>query len=136
MPGATFLGGGGWVQQHILYCTLLVTDRRQMGNPRRDALEYGVLIALGSSMAVAYGLLIAYTQQREPDGQRRRLPRVDLDASVDLREAWNELRDFGGGVVRGGGTRTEHQQQRRQDDGSADVAKSRDRGGGGVRPPP
>jgi hypothetical protein len=102
-----------------------------MGNPRRDALEYGVLIALTSSMALAYGLLIAYTQQREPDGQRRRLPRVDLDASVDLREAWNELRNFGGGVVRGGGGREEQQQQRRQDDGSADVAKSRDRGGGG-----
>ena len=110
-----------------------------MGNPRRDALEYGVLITLGSSMAVAYGLLIAYTQQREPDGQRRRLPRVDLDASVDLREAWNERRDFGGGVVRGGGggrTQQHQQQRRRQDDGSADVAKSRDRGGGGVRPPP
>jgi len=115
-----------------------------MGNPRRDALEYGVLITLGSSMAVAYGLLIAYTQQREPDGQRRRLPRVDLDASVDLREAWNELRDFGGGVVRGGGgggggrTQHQHQQQqrRRQDDGSVDVAKSRDRGGGGDIPPP
>jgi hypothetical protein len=105
-----------------------------MGNPRRDALEYGVLIALTSSMAVAYGLLIAYTQQREPDGQRRRLPRVDLDASVDLREAWDELRNFGGGVVRGVGGRRE--QQQRRDDRSADVALSRGHGGGEDRPPP
>ncbi|KAL3783279.1 hypothetical protein ACHAW5_010271 [Stephanodiscus triporus] len=91
-----------------------------MGNPRRDAFEYGVLIALTSSMAVAYGLLIAYTQQRTPDGQRRRLPRVDLDASVDLGEAWDELRKFGGGVLWGGGGRREQQ----KDDGSADEAKS------------
>ncbi|KAL3817277.1 hypothetical protein ACHAXA_003198 [Cyclostephanos tholiformis] len=96
-----------------------------MGNPRRDAFEYGVLIGLTSSMAVAYGLLIAYTQQRDPDGQRRKLPRVDLDASVDLREAWDELKDFGGGIIfRGwGGGQQQH--------GVPDNAKSsRDRGGG------
>lgn len=103
-----------------------------MGNPRRDAFEYGVLIALTSSMAVAYGLLIAYTQQRTPDGQRRKLPRVDLDASVDLGEAWDELRNFGSGVLWGGGGGRRREQQK--DSGGADDAKSssRDRGD---RPP-
>ena len=75
-----------------------------MGNPRRDAFEYGVLCALGSAMAVAYGILIAYSQQRLPDGTRRKLPRVNLEESVDLGEALRELQNFvvGGGSDIGG----------------------------------
>ncbi len=83
-----------------------------MGNSRRDALKYGVLIALTSSMAMAFGLLIAYTRQHAPDGQRRRLPRVDLDASVDLGEAWDELRNFGGGMLWGKGGGQVRREQR------------------------
>jgi hypothetical protein len=104
-----------------------------MGNPRRDAIEYGVLIGLTSSMAIAYGLLIAYTQQRDADGKRRRLPRVNLDESVNLGEVWDEMRNNfgpGGGISsRGGGMGVDR-------GGSDDVAtSSRDRGGREDRPP-
>lgn len=63
-----------------------------MGNPRRDAFEYGVLVTLGSAMAAAYGFLIAYHATPGPDGARRRLPKVDLDEAVDLGGAWEEMK--------------------------------------------
>ena len=63
-----------------------------MGNPRRDAFEYGVLITLGTSMAAAYAFLIAYSSQRSPDGQRRKLPRVDLNEEVDIGKAWEDMK--------------------------------------------
>lgn len=63
-----------------------------MGNPRRDAFEYGVLITLGTSMAAAYAFLLSYSNQRNPDGSRRRLPRVDLDEEVDLGKAWEDMK--------------------------------------------
>jgi len=63
-----------------------------MGNPRRDAFEYGVLITLGTSMAAAYAFLIAYSSQRTSDGQRRKLPRVDLNDEVDIGKAWEDMK--------------------------------------------
>jgi hypothetical protein len=64
-----------------------------MGNPRRDAFEYGALMVLASSMAAAYGFLIAYSSQRNPDGTRRKLPKVNLQDEVDLRLAFEEMKD-------------------------------------------
>ncbi len=63
-----------------------------MGNPRRDALEYGVLITITASMATAYAFLLAYSSQSTPDGQRRKLPKVNLDEAVDMGKAWEEMK--------------------------------------------
>ena len=63
-----------------------------MGNPRQDAIEYGVLCTLGLAMAVAYGILITYSQQCLPDSSRQKC--VHLEASMDLGEALTELQNF------------------------------------------
>ncbi|KAL7515398.1 hypothetical protein ACHAXN_013407 [Cyclotella atomus] len=63
-----------------------------MGNPRRDAFEYGVLIVLSSSMAAVFGFMLAYSSQRNPDGTRRKIPKVNLEDEVDLRQALIELK--------------------------------------------
>ena len=63
-----------------------------MGNPRRDAFEYGVLITLTTSMAAAYALLLAYASSTPSEGQRRKIPKVELDEKVDLGKAWEELK--------------------------------------------
>ncbi|KAL3757143.1 hypothetical protein ACHAWU_002982 [Discostella pseudostelligera] len=83
-----------------------------MGNPRRDAIEYGVLLTLTASMAAAYAVLIAYSNQRTPDGQRRKLPRVELDKPVDLGAMWAEMKDFGRGTLWRGDQQQQQQQQR------------------------
>mmetsp|Transcript_8656 Transcript_8656/g.13679 ORF Transcript_8656/g.13679 Transcript_8656/m.13679 type:complete len:104 (-) Transcript_8656:1160-1471(-) len=72
-----------------------------MGHPRRDAFEYGVLITLGTGMAAAYAFLIAYSSKRAPDGTRQRLPKVDLDETVDLGKAWEEFKAGANAVRRG-----------------------------------
>ena len=97
-----------------------------MGNPRRDAIEYGVLITLTASMATAYAILIAYSNQRTPDGQRRKLPRVELDKPVDLGEMWTEIKDFGRGIMSGGDQQRQQQQQpgRQQPPGGASTTIS------------
>lgn len=43
-------------------------------------------------MAAAYAFLLSYSNQRNPDGSRRRLPRVDLDEEVDLGKAWEDMK--------------------------------------------
>jgi hypothetical protein len=63
-----------------------------MGNPRRDFFEYSALIILSGSTAAAFGFLLAYASQRNPDGTRRKLPKVNLTDEVDLRVAWDELK--------------------------------------------
>eukprot|EP00540_Astrosyne_radiata_P009030 CAMPEP_0116826146 /NCGR_PEP_ID=MMETSP0418-20121206/2366_1 /TAXON_ID=1158023 /ORGANISM="Astrosyne radiata, Strain 13vi08-1A" /LENGTH=76 /DNA_ID=CAMNT_0004454747 /DNA_START=23 /DNA_END=253 /DNA_ORIENTATION=+ len=63
-----------------------------MRNPRRDALEYGILLATTASVAVAYGVL-AYVRFNNVDPERKL--RVDLTKPVDFREAARELRELG-----------------------------------------
>jgi len=63
-----------------------------MGNPRRDAFEYGALTFLAGSMAAAYGFLLAYASQKNPDGTRRKLPKVNLEDEVDVRKAFEDLK--------------------------------------------
>ncbi|KAL7515880.1 hypothetical protein ACHAWX_000954 [Stephanocyclus meneghinianus] len=70
----------------------------EMGNPRRDAFEYGALVLLAGSMAAAYGFLIAYASQRNPDGTRRQLPKVNLEEQVDLRRAWDDMKSSVSGI--------------------------------------
>mmetsp|Transcript_2576 Transcript_2576/g.3683 ORF Transcript_2576/g.3683 Transcript_2576/m.3683 type:complete len:101 (-) Transcript_2576:407-709(-) len=63
-----------------------------MGNPRRDAFEYGVLITITSSMAAAYAFLLVYSNQTGADGKRQKIPKVNLDDSVDLSQAWEDMK--------------------------------------------
>lgn len=69
------------------------------GNPRRNAFEYGVFITLTTTMAASYAFLIAYSGQRTPEGQRRGLPRVDLDAKVDVGEMWEEMKSVSKSMI-------------------------------------
>jgi hypothetical protein len=69
------------------------------GNPRRDALEYGVLITVATSMTVMFGIF-AYIRCTEDPSNRQRL---DLNAPVNFGEAWRELQRYGrDGSDRGG----------------------------------
>eukprot|EP00584_Thalassiosira_punctigera_P024812 CAMPEP_0172556356 /NCGR_PEP_ID=MMETSP1067-20121228/65688_1 /TAXON_ID=265564 ORGANISM="Thalassiosira punctigera, Strain Tpunct2005C2" /NCGR_SAMPLE_ID=MMETSP1067 /ASSEMBLY_ACC=CAM_ASM_000444 /LENGTH=79 /DNA_ID=CAMNT_0013345149 /DNA_START=31 /DNA_END=270 /DNA_ORIENTATION=+ len=52
-------------------------------------------------MAAAYAFLIAISSQKNPDGTRRKLPKVNLDDSVDLNRAWEELKGMANSVRRG-----------------------------------
>lgn len=63
-----------------------------MGNPRRDAFEYGALTFLAGSMVAAYGFLLAYASQKNPDGTRRKLPKVNLEDEIDVRQAFEDLK--------------------------------------------
>lgn len=91
-----------------------------MGNPRRDAIEYGVLVTLTASMAAGYAILIAHANQRTPDGQRRKLPRVELDKPIDLGEMWAEMKVFGRGMI----SSDEQQQQKQHQQGSHPGSKN------------
>jgi hypothetical protein len=55
------------------------------GNPRRDAIEYGVLLTLGGAMVTGLGLMIYV---RKTTG----LEKLDLNAPLDFKGAWKELK--------------------------------------------
>ena len=67
------------------------------GNPRRDALEYGILITCATSMTVAFGIF-AYIRCTEDRNNRQK---VDLRAPVNFGQSWRELQRY----VRDGGDR-------------------------------
>ncbi|KAL7436850.1 hypothetical protein ACHAXM_006684 [Skeletonema potamos] len=71
-----------------------------MGNPRRDALEYGVLMTITTSMAAAYAFLLAYSSQSTSDGKRQKLPKVNLDDAVDMAQAWEDVKETMRGINR------------------------------------
>lgn len=75
----------------------LIRTLNKMGNPRRDAVEYGILLAMTTSCAVACGIMLA-TNFNE-DGKKKR---VDLNETVDLGQAMKELRKFWSGAGGGG----------------------------------
>ena len=62
------------------------------GNPRRDAIEYGVLLTLTSTMVAGLGLML-YTIKTQPEG----LPKLDLDAPVDFKNAFRSLQQLARG---------------------------------------
>jgi hypothetical protein len=69
------------------------------GNPRRDALEYGVLLTVATSMTVVFGIF-AYIRCTEDPSNRQRL---DLHAPVNFGQAWRELQRYSrDGSDRGG----------------------------------
>jgi hypothetical protein len=61
------------------------------GNPRRAALEHGILMALTSSMVVGLGIMI---YAKKSNGG---LPRLDLDAPVDFKSAFGEINQLARG---------------------------------------
>lgn len=73
-----------------------------MRNPRRDAIEYGVLVTLTTMMVGAYGVMIYLGATPDENGKPRKLEKVDLNAPVDIRGALRELR-YGKGFGGGGG---------------------------------
>lgn len=74
-----------------------------MRNPRRDAIEYGVLVTLTTMMAGAYGVIIYLGMTPDENGKPRKMEKVDLNAPVDIRGALRELR-YGKGFGGGGGS--------------------------------
>ena len=67
-------------------------------NPRRDALEYAVLLTVATSLSVGFGLLIYMKYNEDGEGAPPR-QRLNLNTPVDLQQAWRELQLYG----RGGG---------------------------------
>lgn len=61
-------------------------------NPRRDAIEYGVLMTLTTTMVAGLGMLL-YVNRTHPGG----LPKLDLDAPVDFKGAFRELQKMAKG---------------------------------------
>ena len=61
-------------------------------SPRRNAFEYGVLITLSTTMAASYAFLIAYGNQTNSEGKRRGIPKVDLDAEINLNDVWVDMK--------------------------------------------
>lgn len=59
-----------------------------MRNPRRDAIEYGILLTLATTAVVANGILIYFKRQGS-------LEKLDLTAPVlqqgDVRRPWTKL---------------------------------------------
>ena len=62
------------------------------GNPRRDAIEYGILMTLTTTMVAGLGLMI-YASRQSPEG----LPKLDLDAPVDFKSAFREVQQIAKG---------------------------------------
>jgi len=77
-----------------------------MRNPRRDAIEYGVLVTLTTMMVGAYGVMIYLGATPDENGKPRKLEKVDLNAPVDIQGALRELR-YGKGFGGGGGSKDE-----------------------------
>ena len=63
-------------------------------NPRRDIIEYGVLLTLTTGVTAAAGL-IAFMNFTDFESFQKQ--RVDLSAPVDFKGAWRELQRLGKG---------------------------------------
>ena len=72
-------------------------------SPRRNAFEYGVLITLSTTMAASYAFLIAYGNQTNSEGKRRGIPKVDLDAEINLNDVWIDMKKEVRGMLFGSG---------------------------------
>jgi hypothetical protein len=75
---------------------------KRRGNPRRDAIEYGILLTVATSLSVGFGLLVymKYNEDGENGPPRQRL---DMNAPLDLQQAWRELQNYGRNGGGGGG---------------------------------
>ena len=43
-------------------------------------------------MAASYAFLIAYGNQKDSEGKRRGIPKVDLDAEINLNDVWIDMK--------------------------------------------
>lgn len=76
-----------------------------MRNPRREAIEYGILVTLTTAMAGAYGVILYLGMTPDENGKPRKLDKVDLTAPLDIKGAWEEFNDVVLGSGKGGGSR-------------------------------
>lgn len=65
------------------------------GNPRRDAIEYGLLLTLTTTMTAGLGLLLYVAKTLPEEGQQH--PRLNLDAPMDFKGAFRTLQQFARG---------------------------------------
>ena len=79
------------------------THNNNQMSPRRNAFEYGVLITLSTTMAASYAFLIAYGNQTDSEGKRRGIPKVDLDAEINLNDVWIDMKKEVRGMLFGNG---------------------------------
>ena len=63
-----------------------------MRNPRRDAIEYGILVTLTTAMAGAYGVILYLGMTPDENGNPRKKMKVDLNEPVDIGAALRALR--------------------------------------------
>jgi len=72
----------------------------RMRNPRRDAIEYGILVTLTTVMAGAYGVILYLGMTPDENGNPRKKMKVDLNEPVDIGATLRALRSgdlFGSG---------------------------------------
>ena len=55
-------------------------------NPRRDALEYGILMTLGTAMVGAMGLMLFAEKPKDR--------KLDLDKPLDFQQLWKEVQSI------------------------------------------
>jgi len=53
-------------------------------------------------MAASYAFLIAYGNQTNSEGKRRGIPKVDLDAEINLNDVWIDMKKEVRGMLFGG----------------------------------
>ena len=71
------------------------------GSPRRDALEYGMLMVCTTGLTAGLGLMLY--MRNTPEG----LDKVDLNAPFDLKGSFNELTKLRDRVLGGGNGKSE-----------------------------
>ena len=52
-------------------------------------------------MAASYAFLIAYGNQTNSEGKRRGIPKVDLDAEINLNDVWIDMKKEVRGMIFG-----------------------------------
>jgi len=67
------------------------------GSPRRDALEYGMLLFCTTGLSAGLGLMLY--MRNSPGG----LEKLDLDSTVDFKGAWRELKQLRDRAIGGDG---------------------------------
>jgi len=56
-------------------------------------------------MAASYAFLIAYGNQTDSEGKRRGIPKVDLDAEINLNDVWIDMKKEVRGMLFGSSSR-------------------------------
>ena len=97
-------------------------------SPRRNAFEYGVLITLSTTMAASYAFLIAYGNQTNSEGKRRGIPKVDLDAEINLNDVWIDMKKEVRGMLFGSSRGSSYSPSSNGSGGSVNNGDGNDKG--------